>query len=105
MKTHITGDLYNISGRLKEIDSGYYAVYDYKLRRYEVHHIGQKGNTLCIVLPYDRLDARAIEHVRRTRAERREQIISDMERRNRELQRAEMKEVMRSAQNMVESYC
>ena len=82
MKIQINADLYDICGRLKEIDSGYFVMFDGKRKRFEVHHIGQKGNTLCVVLPYDRLDSRAVTHVRRTRAERLRQVIEEMEREN-----------------------
>ena len=98
MKTIVTGDLYNIVGRLQEVDPGYYVKYDYRLRRYEVHHNGQKGNTLCVVLPYDKLDARTVVHIQRTRAERRDQLIREMDKRNRELEKTELKKVVRKAE-------
>jgi len=81
-KVEINGDLHNICGRIKEIDPGYYVMFDGLRKRFEVHHRGQRGNTLCVVLPYDRLDARTVVHVRRTRAERMREVVAEMDREN-----------------------
>lgn len=86
-KVQLTGDLHDICGRLKEIDAGYYVMFDGKQKRFEVHHKGQKGNTLCVTLPYDRLDARAVTYVRQTRAERLRQVIAEMDRENERAER------------------
>lgn len=63
----ITDDVFFIASRLKEVDPTYYVVYDPDRRRYEVHSDGQRGNSLCFVVPYDRLDARTIDYALRTR--------------------------------------
>jgi len=94
-KVLITGDMYDICSRLKEIDGGYYVMFDGKRKRFEVHHRGQRGNTLCVVLPYDRLDERAVVHVRRTRAERMREVVAEMDRDNARREREERDRVMR----------
>lgn len=81
----ITADLFDIARRLKEIDSGYFIVRDYKSGKFQVHHNEQKGGTLALVLPFDRLDFRTLTLVRRTRAERKAQLIEEMERDNEKL--------------------
>jgi len=43
----ITHDLFNISGRIKHIDSGYFIVFNTKTGCFEVHHSGQQ-NTFCL---------------------------------------------------------
>ncbi len=63
----VTDDVFFISSRLKEIDPSYYVVYNLLKSRYEVHSKEQRGNTLCFVVPYDRLDARTLEYAARTR--------------------------------------
>lgn len=63
----ITDDVFFIASRLKEIDPTYYVVYNADKRRYEVHSDGQRGSSLCFVVPYDRLDARTIDYALRTR--------------------------------------
>ncbi len=67
MRVRITDDVYFISSRLKEIDETYYVVYDTDRRRYEVRSDGQRGDSLCFVVPYPALDARTVEYARRTR--------------------------------------
>lgn len=75
----VTGDLFDISARLREIDGGYFVV-----RRgnvFEVHN-RKDSPTYCLTLPWPELDARAVELVRKTRAERAEAVFAEMERDN-----------------------
>ncbi len=76
----INGDLFDIAGRLKEIDSRYTVCRNVKLNRFEIYADG----VLQIAVPFDRLDARTVELVRSTRLENvgrlLEQINSDNER-------------------------
>lgn len=84
--TVIKDDLLGICNRLKSVDDGYFVFFNYKTEKFEVHH-GRQGNTLCLVLPYDRLDERTIRHVLYTRAERAAQIAADIDRQNEKAQR------------------
>ena len=77
----IENDVFDIGARLKEIDGGYYPVYNLTKKRYEIHHEGLK-NTLQVVLPYDGLDARAIQKVKETRIEYAMAKIREMDREN-----------------------
>ena len=94
MKSPISGDLFDICGRLREIDPCYYVMFDGRRGRFEVHHSNQRGDTLCVVVPHNRLDARALVHVRRTRAERREALIAETERANKSLEAVKMQEIV-----------
>ena len=85
----IKHDLYDIAKRLKEIDREYFTVYNFRLKRYEVHHKGQK-QTFCLAVPYEILDERTIRLVRRTRAERAIELMKEMQREN-ELKEREIK--------------
>lgn len=77
----IHNDVFDIAARLKEIDGGYYPVYNLKERRYEIHKEGMK-NTLQLVLPYDSLDKRALDKVRETRVEYALKMIRKMDEEN-----------------------
>lgn len=77
----ITHDVFDIADRLKEIDEGYYLVYNLTRKRYEVHH-GEGEKSLQLVLPYDSLDARCVQRVRETRREYVENMLRDMDREN-----------------------
>lgn len=80
--TVIANDLFDIASRLKEIDDGYFVCYNRKASRYEVHNNRQKGSTFCLAVPYDALDARTVELVRKTRVENACKLLEEMERAN-----------------------
>ncbi|HHW89402.1 MAG TPA: hypothetical protein GX745_00655 [Clostridiales bacterium] len=77
MKIKIDNDLYDIANRLKSIDSGYFVVYDTSRQKYEVHNSDNIGNTYCLTVPYERLDARTVDLVNKTRRERFDKIFED----------------------------
>ena len=77
----ITHDVFDIADRLKEIDGGYYPVYNLTRKRYEVHH-GEGKNSCQLVLPYPTLDARCIQRVRETRREYVENMLREIDREN-----------------------
>lgn len=97
----IENDMYNISGRIKEIDEGYFIVFSYRYRRYEVHNLRQP-KTLAIVVPYDELDCRTERLVQRTRVERKKQLIEEMERNNRKLEEEEFYNKSKLAEKAME---
>jgi hypothetical protein len=93
----ISGDLFDISSRLKEIDERYFPVYNKKCGRFEIHS-AETGDSMCCVLPFDRLDARTLEYVRKTRVENVERLIGEIEKNNGqivEMKEAEIKDEMR----------
>ena len=66
MKIEISQDMYNISKRIKNIDRNYYIVYNTSSGKFEVHSSNQMGNSYCLTVPYDCLDERTLNHVRKT---------------------------------------
>ncbi len=82
----ITHDVFDIADRLREIDGGYYPVYNLTRKRYEVHHRGRR-NSLQLVLPYETLDYRTIERVRETRPEYAEKRLAEMDRANERIEK------------------
>lgn len=81
----IDDDLFGVCRRLKSIDDGYFVFLNYKTGKFEVHN-KKDTPTLCLVLPYDRLDERTVRHVLYTRAERAREILERMERENARLE-------------------
>lgn len=81
----IEGDLYYIEGRIREIDPDYFLVR--KGPAVEVHHRKQVGSTRVLTVPYPTLDARTLQLVRRTRAERAAAYLAELERENETLER------------------
>ena len=72
-------DMFGIADRLRQIDDGYVLMYNAKQNRYEVHNQKYKGETLSLVCPYDRVDARLITLVRRTSAQRANEFFREVE--------------------------
>lgn len=84
MKNQIVIDSDNlfILERLKEIDKSYFIIFNLIRKKYEVHSSSQKGNSYCFTIPYNTLDERTIEYARKTRIERRDEVIKEMDREN-----------------------
>lgn len=80
----INGDLFDIAGRLKEIDSRYTVCRNVKLNRFEIYADG----VLQIAVPFDRLDARTLELVRSTRLENAERLMEQIDQDNARLEKS-----------------
>jgi NH3-dependent NAD+ synthetase len=82
----IKSDLFNIGGRLKQIDKNYFIVRNHQTAEFEVHYKGQIGGTFALSIPYDKLDERTLKRVRETSIEYAQNIFSEMERNNAKLE-------------------
>lgn len=82
----VEDDLFGISRRLQSIDDGYFVFLNYKTGKFEVHN-KKDTPSLCLVLPFDRLDERTVRHVLYTRAERVAEIVKRMDEQNARLER------------------
>lgn len=85
----ITHDLFDISSRLKEIDTNYTLHYNVRSGKFELHG---KDDVVLIVFPYDRIDARMITHARRTRVERSQELMREIEENNARIEAERLKE-------------
>ena len=85
----VEGDLFDIARRLREIDGGYFVLR--KGGKFEVHN-RKDAPTYYLTVPWSELDARTVELVRRTRAERAAEIFAEMERHNERLKRQAVRE-------------
>ncbi|MCL2631179.1 MAG: hypothetical protein FWD49_06665 [Firmicutes bacterium] len=91
----IDGDLFNISGRIKEVDETYKINFNQKTNKFEL--FGGKDNERLLVFAYDRLDCRAVEHARKTRTERMDLIIEEVDRANAQIEERALKDAKRQA--------
>lgn len=89
----VTGDVYNITGRIKEIDPDYFVMFNRETQRFEIHIRGQEC-TLGCEIPYDELDARTLEYVRAHHSSRIAAIQREIELEERRAE-AERKRAMR----------
>ena len=86
----IEHDVFFISQRLREIDDEYRLVYNVDKKCYEVHT--DKGQ-FCFRVRDD-LDARTIDYARKTRVERQEKIIEEMDRENEKLRKQQINDAV-----------
>lgn len=80
MKIKIIEDVFDIVSRIKEIDDGYFIVFDTDKGCYEIHNTKQK-NTYCLTILKD-LDSRALDLVLVTNIEHIDNIIDDIDKNN-----------------------
>lgn len=85
-KISIYSDTFDIVRRLKEIDQGYFVVYNATLGRYEIHHSGQYLDTFCLTVDGE-LDCRVITKVLKTRKQNIDKLLKDIERQNSALEK------------------
>lgn len=88
----VTGDVLNITGRLKEIDPDYFVMFNRVTQHFEVHVRGGE-NTLGCEIPYDALDARTLVYVREHHSSRMAAILNEMRREERMAERARQAEM------------
>lgn len=82
MLIKIESDNYFIAQRIKEIDSNYLLMFNTKTKKYEVHNLGQAGDTFCVCLPFITLDERTIHFVQKTRIENIDKVLNEIDKEN-----------------------
>jgi hypothetical protein len=78
----ITDDLFDIVGRLKNIDPQYQIYRNHERERYELWWNGR----FSLEIPFDRLDERTLEYAQKTRRENADEIESAINLRNAEIE-------------------
>ena len=84
MLIRIIDDVFDISRRLKEIDSNYFVVFNTKKQKFEIHNKSQK-NTYCLTVSNNKLDCRAVTQTLKSRRERIDKILQEMEDNNQKI--------------------
>ncbi len=96
----ISDDLFGIAERAKRIDPSYKFYYNKRKRRFEVR--SDRCDAAPIVLPFDRLDARALTYLRKTRIERLDALAAEIEERNRREEQRRLSEAKSLAQKRLD---
>ncbi len=78
----VTSDVFYICQRLKDIDKDYYILFNLTSKKFEVHVRGQGKNSYAFTVPFDTLDERTLFYARKTRRERMDRLIAEIEREN-----------------------
>jgi hypothetical protein len=78
----ITKDLFDISGRLKDIDPDYQIYRNYILNRFELWWRG----ALVLIFPFEKLDERSLHYARKTRRENADETETEIDGQNAEIE-------------------
>lgn len=97
----LESDPFYICQRIKEVDEGYFFVYNTSKKRYELHSSSQKGSTFALVIPYDCLDERAIFLARKTRIENIDKLIREMDAENEKREKKLQKQAIEQAKEVI----
>lgn len=91
-------DLFHIATRLKNIDNGYFILYNTKKNKYEVHNHNNLLGTYCFSVPYKTLDARTYYYALETRIENSDKLYLELEKEKEKKQKLRKEEFKREIQ-------
>lgn len=89
ISVRIENDVFDIASRIKEIDNGYFIMYNRTKKRFEVHNERQKP-TLALTLPFGELDFRTVDYVLKTRISRIDEIVKEIDANNDRIEKNKM---------------
>ena len=87
----------DIPARLKALRASWFVMFNTRSQRFEIHDAAQPEGTLACALPFDALDARAIEYARRYRVARLEETAREVEAFNERLEREARRDYLNRA--------
>ncbi len=83
----VDGDLYDVASRLKGVDERYELYFNRRSRKFEVYI----GGALQFAVPFDSLDERTIVYAKKTRIERLDLIVEEIDENNRRIDEENIK--------------
>ena len=89
----IEKDVFSVADRLKEVDERYRVYRNTLAHRFEVY----AGEALQFVVPFQKLDARTVEYARKTRIERVNKIVQELDKENDLLEKRKNRAIIDSA--------
>lgn len=81
MKIEIDDDIFDVSKRLKEIDEGYFVLFDIDRNMFEIHYRYQP-NTYCLSVNCGNFDGGVLDLVRSTNIANIDKIIENIDKNN-----------------------
>ena len=84
--TELTTNVYFIPERLREIDPDYFVVRNHEKKTFEIHHRLQPHTTYCLTVPYEELDQRTLNLVRKTAVSNLDKLLAQMDCHNQKLE-------------------
>ena len=101
MLYEILNDVFFISDRIKEIDENYKIYFNSEKNKFEIHNIGQIGDSYCLTVPFQYLDGRTLEFVRKTLSINGEKIIEEIDRNNKKIEEIKEKIIFNKAKDQL----
>ncbi len=95
---HIANDVCDIANRIRDIDSGYFIVWNKLRQKFEVHNVDTYPMTYELTVPYGELDSRTLDLCFETRRANTEKILKEMEEQNKKVEETRAKD----RKNMIE---
>lgn len=86
MKIKINSDVFDIVKRIKEVDDGYYIVFDTTKNKYELHNRKQQS-TYCLTCPFENLDKRLLDFIHKTNSRHIDKIVEEIDNNNKKVER------------------
>jgi hypothetical protein len=83
---YVESNVDHIPERLREIEPHYFVMFNPRQQKFEVHNTNQNHSTYCLTVPFDELDSRTLDEVRRTRIENGRKLMAEMEAHNLKLE-------------------
>jgi len=88
----ISTDVFDIVDRVKEVDSGYFIVYNTVAHRYEVHNNKQFGSTFCIICDQG-LNSTVITKLQKSKIENIDRILREIDENNAKIEQNASKSI------------
>lgn len=85
MLIKVESDVFDIEKRIKEIDDGYFVVFNTKRNKYEIHNMYQE-NSYCLTIPFDNLDNRILDLINMSLVRNIDKIIDEIDNNNSKLE-------------------
>ncbi len=82
MQIEIKSDPFFVVQRLKELDGGYYVVFDTKKQKYVLNNKFQIDNHYCLTYPHKELDFRMLELAQKTSTRNMQSLLEEIEQTN-----------------------
>lgn len=85
MKIKIESDVFDIIERIKEIDDGYFVLYNTVKNVYELHNSNQP-HTYCLTIPYREIDKKLIDLIYISSIVNIDTIVQDIDKNNNDIE-------------------
>jgi len=104
-KILIKSDVFNISGRLKQLNKNYEVYYNLKNKKFMLYLFENelKPSVYCLTFSFNTLDERMIEYTLKSEIQNRKQLLKEIEESNELLLKQEQKKILNEMEKLSDS--